>query len=165
MNDVHETIETVAIYRLLARYTLAIDARDPVAWAACFTEDGAFVSGDLQLRGRAKLRAYAEVHARLGTRHVTSSPLYAVAEDGLVATGQATTVVFAASPKGYVTIFAGLYEDLLVKIDGTWLIQRRVTTPTTIPDRPDLMVHVADPDVAELVQPLLDAWNRLGEPA
>ncbi len=165
MNELQKTIETVAIHELLARYTLSIDGHDSMAWAACFSEDGVFVMGDLALRGRAKLQAYADVHAQLGTRHITSSPLYTIAEDGLVATGRASAVLVAATPKGLRTIFAGFYEDQLAKVDGAWLIKRRATNSATIPDHPEIASHLADPDVAQLAQPLLDAWNRLGEPA
>jgi len=72
--------------------------------------------------------------------------------------------VTAATRSGYKTVFAGLYDDVFRKVDGEWLIQERSAVAEDLPSDPDYSIVTSDPDVAEFVQPLLDALQRLGEP-
>src|SRR5215470_18750153 len=111
MND---WIEKLAIHELCARYCLTIDAQDSDGWADCFTPDGAFEFDGVAIRGRAALREYAEVHARvMRCRHMTLNMLYEV--HGAEATGRATTVVTLATKGGYKIFGTGAYADRLVK--------------------------------------------------
>jgi hypothetical protein len=55
----------------------------------------------------------------------------------------------------------GAYHDDLVKIDGEWKIRyRRVVNDHLVSD-PAKPVNLADPDVAALVQQLIDTANDL----
>ena len=55
----------------------------------------------------------------------------------------------------------GVYQHDLVKIDGEWKIRyRRVTNDQLVSD-PTKPVNLADPDVATLVQQLIDTANDL----
>ena len=71
MENNQSWIEKLKINDLLAEYTLSIDRRDAEGWANCFTEDGLLGTGDRFIRGRAKLREYARIHSKLGSRHLT----------------------------------------------------------------------------------------------
>jgi hypothetical protein len=54
-----------------------------------------------------------------------------------------------------------VYQDDLVKIDGKWKIRhRRVTNDQLVAD-PTKPVNLDDPDVAVLVQQLIDTANDL----
>ena len=163
MDDGQVWIETLKIQERLSAYTHAMDGKDAAGWAECFTPDGLFGHGDYAIRGRDSLRAYAEIHATVSTRHVTTSPLYRVAPDGLSASGKATTVAIAATRHGYKIIFAGRYDDELRKIDGTWLFAERWAIEEGIPDDPAFDVATGDPDVAAVLKPWFGAFPKLGE--
>ena len=163
MEDVQHWIEKLKINDLLSKYTLSIDRHDSEGWANCFTEDGLIGTGDRCIRGRNNLQEYARVHARIGSRHLTTSPLYEIAEDGLSAVGTANTIVIASTSHGFKILFSGSYTDKLKKIDDTWLVAERWVKDEVISDRPDFFSGNADPDVAELTQPLFEAFQRIGE--
>jgi len=164
MDESRDCFEKIKILDLLASYTLTLDGRDADGWAKCFTEDGVFSQGGKIIRGRDNLCAYAEVHGRtLGSRHITSSPCYRIDEAGTRATARASTLVPVATPSGYKIAMTGLYEDELKKVGDDWLIARRVVSVEGLPNDPGFSMLAADPQVAALVQPLLDAWQRLSE--
>jgi len=125
MDDIQPWIEKLKINDLLAEYTLSIDRHDHEGWANCFTEKGLFGFGSRCIKGRNKLREYAKIHAQIGSRHLTTSPLYKIAEDGQSAIGHATTVVTAATPHGFKILFIGRYTDRLKKVDGKLFIEER----------------------------------------
>ena len=153
------TLEKRKILERLAAYTLTIDGKDAAGWANCSTEDGIFGQGDYAIRGRDNLRVYAEVHGRtLGSRHITTSPCYQIDENGVIATGRSTTVVTVTTPSGY-----KIAIDELKKINNDWLISRRWVTVEGLPKDPGYSMLAADPQMAEIVQPLIDAWQRLSE--
>ena len=118
---------------------------------------------DQCIRGRDNLREYAKVHARIGSRHLTTSPLYEIGKDGKNATGNATTVVTAATAHGFKILFIGSYTDKLKKVDGKWLVEERWVKNEAIPGWPDFFVGSADPDIVAMTQPLYEAFHRLGE--
>ena len=164
MDELRDCLEKLKILERLASYTLTLDGKDAAGWANCFTEDGIFGQGDKTIRGRDNLRAYAEVHgSTLGSRHITTSPYYQIDETGVMATGRSTTVVTVATPSGYKIAMTGAYEDELKKINNDWLISRRLATVEGLPNDPGYSMLAADPEMAELVQPLLDAWQRLSD--
>ena len=164
MDETAVWIEKLKIYELCARYTLTLDNHDIDGWARCFTEDGVFGYGDHGLRGRSRIHAYGEVHKTLASRHINTSLLYNVDPSGTRATGQSQTVVTLATKQGYKVTFLGRYDDELLKVDGQWLFSRRWVTADTIPDDPELDVLSVDPTLVPLIQPLLEAYQRLGEP-
>jgi hypothetical protein len=154
-------IEKLAIHELCARYCLTIDAQDRDGWADCFTPSGGFESDGWVIRGRAALREYADVHARvMRCRHLTVDLVYDVRGDEAV--GHAATVVTLATSGGYKILGQGLYEDRLVKLDGAWRIDYRKLKTDRLVSNPAKPVNLADPDVAVLVRHLLEAMQRLG---
>lgn len=158
-------LDRIEILDLLARYCLTLDARDLDGWVECFTENGAFGAADRAIVGRKDLRSYAEVHARLGARHITCSPVHQVAEDGLSATGIASTIVTVATPQGFRVLMTGGYRDWLEKVDGRWLIARRWVEFERLPDAPDIDVPSRDPDVAAMHQMLMEAFDQFSRAA
>ena len=163
MEEFRHWIEKLKINDLLSEYTLSIDRHDSEAWANCFTEDGLIGTGDRCIRGRTNLREYAKVHARIGSRHLTTSPLYEIAGDGLSAIGTANTIVIASTSQGFRILFSGSYTDKLKKIDDKWLVAERWVKDEVMPDRPDFFAGNGDPDVAEMTKPLFEAFQRIGE--
>ncbi len=163
MNDLQPWIEKLKIHDLVSEATLSIDRHDLDGWANCFTVDGFVGFGDRCIRGREKLREYAKVHADVGSRHLTTSPLYKIAEDGQNATGAGNTVVLAPTPHGFKILFSGSFTDKLKKVDDKWLFAERWVKGDVIPGRPDFFPGSADPDVATLTQPLFEAFQRIGE--
>ena len=153
-------IEKLAIQELCSRYCQTIDAQDSDGWARCFLPDGAFEFDSRVVRGYAALREYAEAHTRaLRGRHMTLNHLYDV--DGDRATGRATTVVSIATPSGYKIMGQGAYHDDLVKIGGEWKIRHRRVLNDHLVSDPATPVNLADPDVAALVQQLIDTADAL----
>jgi hypothetical protein len=114
------------------------------------------------VHGYEALREYAEAHTRvLRGRHMTLNHLYEVRGDR--ATGRATTVVSIATPGGYKVMGQGVYEDDLVKLNGAWKIRlRRVKNDFLVSD-PAKPVNLADPDVATVVQALIDTAENLSQ--
>lgn len=163
MNETQMWIDKLKIYELFSRYTLAFDRQDVDAIANCFTEDGIFGFGDRGLRGRDKIREYAKVHATIRSRHITASPVYEIDQAGNIATGQSTAILTVPTRTGYKVAFIGWYDDELKKVEGQWLISRRWVIDERLPEDPDFVVATADPEVAELVQPLVNAYRSLGE--
>jgi ketosteroid isomerase-like protein len=158
MNDVW--VEKLAIQELCSRYCQTIDAQDSVGWARCFTPDGAFEFDGHVVRGHEALRQYADTHTRvMRARHMTLNHLYDV--NGDRATGRATTVVSIATLGGYKIMGQGAYEDDLLKINGEWKIRHRRVKNDYLVSDPAKPVNLADPDVAVLVQKLIDSAENL----
>ena len=153
-------IEKLAIQELCSRYCQTIDAQDSEEWARCFVPDGSFEFDGHVVRGHQALREYAEAHTRvLRGRHMTLNHLYDV--DGERATGCATTVVSIATASGYKIMGQGAYHDDLVKVDGEWKIRHRRVVIDHLVSDPAEPVNLADPDVAALVQQLIDTADDL----
>jgi len=158
----NEWMEKLAIQELLARYAHAIDDLKPEVWVRCFTSDGIFQLGSRVLRGHDSLRAYGEIHAReMRYRHMIGNFLYEVLGDE--ATGQSTFLATVATRSGFKFFGQGRYRDKLVKQNGKWLIAHRCVDVDRLASEPNKIVGLLDPDVAPLLQPLVDACARLGE--
>jgi hypothetical protein len=153
-------IEKLAIQELCSRYCQTIDAQDSEGWTRCFLPDGAFEFDGRVIRGCEALREYAEAHTRvLRGRHVTLNHLYDVSGDR--ATGCATTVVSIATGSGYKIMGQGVYHDNLAKVGNEWKIRHRRVVNDHLVSDPAKPVNLADPDVAALVQQLIDTADAL----
>ncbi len=158
----NEWIEKLAIQELFARYAHAIDDLNPDAWVACFTPDGVFQVGTRALRGQTALRGYADVHIQeIRCRHMMANFLYEV--NGDAATGQCSMLATLATASGYKIFAQGRYVDRLVKQAGQWRIAHRKVETDQLASNPTGITSIADPDVAVLVEPLVDAARKLGE--
>ena len=94
-------------------------------------------------------------------RHMIRNFLYDVT--GNEATGQATFLATLATRSGFKFFGQGKYRDKLVKQNGHWLIAHRCVDVDRLASEPNKIVGLLDPDVASLVQPLVDACARLGD--
>jgi uncharacterized protein (TIGR02246 family) len=124
--------DRAAIEHLLWRYVRALDSMDAEAYAAVFTEDGQFGTGDTATRGRAALQAMVE-GLRQG-RNESSPPMYHVIansylefidEDHARFHSYWMTVFGAAGEAQTRVAAAGRGIDELVRTDAGWLIQSR----------------------------------------
>ena len=163
MDETAKYVEMMKIFELLFAYTHALDHTEPLDFASCFTPDGVLGYGDHAIRGREKLREHAETHRAIPTRHVSTSPVYRIADDGMSAKGQSTIVVTVATRRGYRIFFSGHFDDELTKRDGDWLLTRRWAVDARLPNEPDFVVGPADPDVAQMLQQVYDSFHRLGD--
>ncbi len=126
------------IRNLYGRYSLAFDAGDGQALAACYTPDGAFVTGDRRIEGRDKLVAQPRqpVAGRASMRHLPANIVIDPTQEG--ARGRAYVFVVnieAGKPPAFMT--AGLYEDVIVKAADGWRFKQRTFTPfSTAPTPP-----------------------------
>ncbi|WP_310619896.1 nuclear transport factor 2 family protein [Flexibacterium corallicola] len=161
MDRLEELENRLAIIDLLSRYTWAVDSHNSEDWAATFTESGRYILGDMVIKGRRKLTEYAEIHSKVGTKHLTSSPLYSIAPDSMSATGKAYTTVLGATRKGFRILMVGDYHDELAKVDGSWLIECRRAEVLGLPDEPDFPVMTSNPETSEIIETLLDGMNQL----
>ena len=156
-----DVADKLAIQELFARYAHAIDDLDPAAWVACFIADGIFQVGTRAMQGAAALRGYADVHVReIRCRHMMSNFLYTVRGDE--AAGQCSMLATLATAGGYRIFAQGRYADRLVRQDGVWRIAHRKVETDQLASNPTGITSIADPEVAVLVRPLVDAARKLG---
>jgi hypothetical protein len=119
--------DQLAIQQLYARYNHAIDAGKGDAWAACFTPDGTFKSGPIDLGGTAKLAEFGTAFpTRLKARHWTNNLVVEPAEGG--AKGSCYLMLLRLTPgeqppAGMVT--TAIYNDTLAKVGGEWKFTSR----------------------------------------
>jgi len=123
------------IRALVARYNFAFDFGDADAWAACFSDDGAFESVGVESEpvhvDRADLPAFAERQFginQLRGRHWTNNELIEI--DGDTATMQCYLVAITTDRRIAAT---GVYRDRLRKVDGHWLFSLRHVDVDTRP--------------------------------
>jgi uncharacterized protein (TIGR02246 family) len=140
---VREAQDRAAIEALMWRYVRALDSMDADGYAAVFTEDGAFGSGNTQRKGRADLRAMvADLKKGRDERAAAGQPpapmYHVIANHQITFTGPNE----ARYDSYWMTVFgangaetpprvaaAGRGVDQLVRVDGQWLIKNRNVAP------------------------------------
>jgi uncharacterized protein (TIGR02246 family) len=138
-----EAQDRAAIEALMWRYVRALDSLDPDAYAAVFTEDGTFGSGNTQRKGRADLKAMvADLKKNRDQRAAAGGanpPMYhVIANHQITFTGPNEarydsywmTVFGSAGPDTPIRVAAvGRGVDELVRVNGQWLIKSRNVAP------------------------------------
>lgn len=138
-----EAQDRAAIEALMWRYVRALDSLDPDAYAAVFTEDGTFGSGNTQRKGRAELKAMvADLRKNRDERAAAGNPsppmYHVIANHQITFTGPNEarydsywmTVFGAAGRDTPVRVAAvGRGVDELVRANGQWLIKSRNVAP------------------------------------
>lgn len=128
----------LAIQRVIVDYADRIDRQDFDAYADLFTEDGVWQNGATVRRGRTEIKdlltgLFGTPPAGFVNResyHLVSNPQVEIAPDGDHATARSRHLLVMRGEGGAPTpMLAGLYEDELVRVDGTWKIARRVDNP------------------------------------
>jgi len=118
---------------LISRYCFAFDDQDWSAFAELWTEDAAFVVGDMAFEGRETMLAFLTTCLPEGyvSKHMCSRSLIELDSES---TARARTdVVWIAA--NFENTIVGRYEDTIVKQEGRWLFRRREETP--VPYRSD----------------------------
>jgi uncharacterized protein (TIGR02246 family) len=135
--------DRAAIEALMWRYVRALDTLDAAAYAAVFTEDGSFSSGNAQEHGRAELSKMIEGlkkgRADREAKGEKSAPMYHVIANHtieFVGPNEARyysywMTVFGAAGQDTPTrvAAAGHGVDTLVRVNGQWLIKNRDVAP------------------------------------
>jgi uncharacterized protein (TIGR02246 family) len=139
-----EMQDRAAIEALMWRYVRALDTLDANAYAAVFTEDGAFGSGSTQRRGRADLKQMVTDLKTARTEREAagqpaSPPMYhVITNDNVEFVGRDEaryhsywmTVFGAAGAETPPRVAAaGRGVDVLVRVNGQWLIKHRDVAP------------------------------------
>jgi len=122
------TIEDrLAIHDLAARYSHAVDSGDAEGFIATFVETGVLDAGQVQLDGHAALKDFALnfSSSRRAPRHVASNLV--LDGDGDHATLKAYVQMFllTGEPPQQTVSISGIYDDTLIKEDGSWKFVRR----------------------------------------
>jgi uncharacterized protein (TIGR02246 family) len=125
------------IEELITRYVTALDTLDADAYEGVFTQDGEYdVTGTLY-KGRAAIRKIVtDLQASRARNDAAGTPsprLYHVMSNSSIQVLDATNArhqsyaqtVRLADNGQFVVGFMGRYEDVLVKVDGRWLIKSR----------------------------------------
>ena len=135
--------ERIAVEDVMARYVWAVDSLDPDGYAALFTEDAVIDSNGVISRGRKEIRKIVtgliERREDNKAKGLPTANLYHVISNVRVtfpnpgeALHQSYWQTVRRDKDGKMTAAAmGRSEDLLVKRDGTWLIQSRRLTVFT----------------------------------
>jgi uncharacterized protein (TIGR02246 family) len=140
---VREAQDRAAIEALMWRYVRALDSMDADGYAAVFTEDGTFGSGNTQRKGRADLKAMvADLKKGREERAAAGTPspamYHVIANHQITFTGPNEarydsywmTVFGANGPETPPRVAAaGRGVDQLVRVNGEWLIKNRNVAP------------------------------------
>ena len=153
--------DRLAIFELEGRYARFFDSRNGDAWARLFTADGVYQArgatpegGGTFVQGHADLERFCR-EARFDGLHLLHLPQLDVRSD--TATGR-VHLEFLGSFHGTAapTVrMAGYYDVSYVRVDGCWLMSRRVTTTFARQDAstagypPDSAIETAEPSARE----------------
>jgi uncharacterized protein (TIGR02246 family) len=131
-------VDRAEIEELVVRYVHALDTLDADAYEGVFTEDAVYeLPGGIVHTGRAAIRKIVtDLQAARARNEAAGTPsprLYHVMANSSIEMLDATNArhrayaetVRAADNGQFVVGFMGRYEDVLVKIDGRWLIKSR----------------------------------------
>ena len=121
----------------------ALDARDPVAIAAIYTEDGALLLPNIEVRGRAAIEAFWAENLAKGNRPVVKeAEVYAQGDLGY------TVGTYTVTDAGGATIDEGKYAMIWRDVAGQWQIHRATVSrklPLAAPEpEPEDEAEVAD---------------------
>jgi hypothetical protein len=118
--------EKEQIRELLANYCFYSDAGRASAYLGLFTEDAELDLGPHgHFRGKAALKALQERKGGSPTsvRHYNTNIVISI--DGAEAAVKSYVLAVNLGEQTPAMMFAGFYQDRLVKRDGTWLFQHR----------------------------------------
>jgi uncharacterized protein (TIGR02246 family) len=123
--------DQLAIAELLARYNHAVDDGDPDGVAACFMEDGLLNGRSGHYRGKEELlRIGKHTTAEMKLRHVVSNTVIDAQADSSIANVRSHLLFYRVTDAGLSFEASGIYNDVVVKVDGEWKFQSRLMTPS-----------------------------------
>lgn len=121
--------DDLAIRRLLASYCLLLDDGHFGALAELFTPDGSFNYAGSAASGREAIEEWFTSSQPPGRRgkHLTLNALIDVDADDATVTSD---YLWLRSVDGVISVgLAGRYRDTLARVDGRWLMARRMAEP------------------------------------
>jgi uncharacterized protein (TIGR02246 family) len=141
MDALEQLIAAREIEDLISLYCQSFDDQDWETFGSLWTEDAAFVVGEMAFEGRAAMLEFLTtcLPAGYASKHMISRPLVEFESD---TTARARTDVVWIAANFENTIVAR-YLDTIVKEDGRWLFQRRVEEPVQYRDEPPPMSESA----------------------
>jgi hypothetical protein len=125
--------DKIQIHELLARYAWSFDTADVEGFVGCFAE-GATLCEDVfeeedRWIGRSEIRSMAErffsIPGFAGRQHHASQILI----EGNTDRCQVRAFCFVLEPRPdqpCVVPFAGHYDDIVIKVDGRWMFEKRL---------------------------------------
>jgi uncharacterized protein (TIGR02246 family) len=135
---IQKLLDRAEIEELVVRYVTALDTLDADAYEGVFTEDAVYeLPGGIVHTGRAAMRKIVtDLQAARARNEAAGTPsprLYHVMANSSIELLDATNArhqsyaqtVRAAENGQFIVGFMGRYEDVLVKVDGRWLIKSR----------------------------------------
>jgi uncharacterized protein (TIGR02246 family) len=147
MDALERLVATKEIEDLISTYCISFDDQDWETFAGLWTEDAAFVVGDMAFEGRAPMLEFLTTCLPEGyvSKHMISRPLVEI-ESETRARARTDVVWIAAN---FENTIVGRYVDTIVKEEGRWLFQRREEEPVPYRDEPppmsDTAVQVSSP--------------------
>jgi uncharacterized protein (TIGR02246 family) len=123
-----------AIRELTARYSHAVDNGDPDGVLACFVEDGWF-KAYRHLVGHAELRKLGEERtpARIPRHVVTNVLIQGRVNEPDIADVKCHLLSYGVTSSGIEFRTSGVYEDVVVKVNGEWKYRSRLVTIDKVP--------------------------------
>ena len=132
---VSELQDRAAIQNLIVRYTIALDTLDADLYAGVFAEDAEFTFGGNTYSGRAEIRkivtglkeraAEPADDAAPKMYHALTNTYIELVNDHEARHRSYWQTITGPSSGPFNVGAMGVYEDVLVKHDGMWLIQNR----------------------------------------
>jgi uncharacterized protein (TIGR02246 family) len=154
MNELDRLIAAREIEDLISRYCIAFDDQDWETFGGLWTEDAAFVVGDMAFEGRETMLDFLTTCLPEGyaSKHMISRPLVELESDSRARAR--TDVVWIAA--NFENTIVARYVDTIVKQDGRWLFQRREEEPVPYRNEPPPMSDTA----VEVSSPTMRARDR-----
>jgi len=121
-----------SIRQLLIDYGRHLDARDFVAYAGLFTEDGEWIGGFGRVQGPAAIQAEMEKQIGKEPQVPGKSNHHIFINESIEVEGDTAHAlskwIFMVTGEGNrpVPVYLGHYDDQLVRMDGVWKFKRRV---------------------------------------
>jgi uncharacterized protein (TIGR02246 family) len=131
---VPELQDRAAIQNLIVRYTIALDTLDADLYAGVFAEDAEFTFAGSTYKGRAEIRKIVTgLQERRAGQPADAPKMYHALSNTYIellndheAQHRSYWQTITGPSSGPFNVGAmGVYEDVLVKRDGEWLIQNR----------------------------------------
>jgi len=133
---VPELQDRAAIQNLIVRYTIALDTLDADAYEGVFAQDAQFTFGGNTYNGRAEIRKIVTgLQERAAARpagdpapkmyHAITNTFIELINDHEAQHRSYWQTITGPSSGPFSVGAMGIYEDLLVKRNGEWLIQNR----------------------------------------
>jgi hypothetical protein len=111
---------------VLSNYCFYTDGGYPDRWVDLFTDDCQWDGGPFGLcASKQELRAFMKQSgaAGIGMKHMTTNIVIRL--EGAQARARSYVLVLGKADQWNSILFAGHYDDVLVKTDGRWLIRSR----------------------------------------